>query len=135
MCFRNRIIKTGVYNKVSPKVDIKKTFYLLFGDTLDKAVYTGVELATFNNSDVFYEKRDTLVKEVLYPGVYVYSIDPEKAKYRIRFSNVEPEMEITTKWVLQPMKIIYLGSPCKRPTNWFLRACNSDGNAKTKPKW
>ena len=66
----------------------QKNILFAIGDTLDKAVYTGVELATFNNSDVFYEKRDTLVKEVLYPGVYVYSIDPEKAKYRIRFSNV-----------------------------------------------
>mgnify|MGYP000980423476 CR=1 FL=1 len=66
----------------------QKNVLFAIGDTLDKAVYTGVELANFNNSDVFYEKKDTLVNDVLYPGIYVYSIDPEKAKYRIRFSNV-----------------------------------------------
>lgn len=66
----------------------QKNTLIAIGDTLEKAVSSGVEEATFNNSDVFYRKRDTLVNAVLYPSVYVYSINPDSAKYRLKFSQV-----------------------------------------------
>lgn len=66
----------------------QKNVLIAIGDTLDKAVYTGVETADFNNSDVFYQQVDTLVNSVLYTGVYVYSTNPDSAKYRLKFSNV-----------------------------------------------
>ncbi len=58
------------------------------GDTLSKAQYSGVTRDVFNNSDVFYRKADTTVLAVLYQNVYVYSIDPDTAHYRLKFSNV-----------------------------------------------
>ena len=58
------------------------------GDTLSKAVTSGAELVPFNSSDVFYWKKDTLVSSVLYPGVYVYSTNPDSAKYRVKYSYV-----------------------------------------------
>lgn len=60
------------------------------GDSLNDAVYTGVSTATFNATDVFYRQADTLVNTVLYPGIYVYSIDSASAKYRLTFTNVGP---------------------------------------------
>lgn len=58
------------------------------GDTLSKAVYSGAEQAPFNNSEVFYWKKDTMVGSIIYPGVFVYSTNPDSAKYRVRFSIV-----------------------------------------------
>jgi hypothetical protein len=66
----------------------QKNVLIAIGDTLDKAVYSGVELATFNNSDVFYWKKDTTVLGVTYPSVFVYSSNPDSAKYRLKFSSV-----------------------------------------------
>src|SRR5690606_15959839 len=44
------------------------------GDSLNMAYYTGVEEADFNNNDVFYEERDTLIDNAYYEKIYVYSI-------------------------------------------------------------
>jgi len=66
----------------------QKNILIGIGDTLDKAYYSGVEEASFNNSDVFYMKLDTLVNGSLYKDVYVYSTLEDSAKYRLKFSNV-----------------------------------------------
>jgi hypothetical protein len=66
----------------------QKNVMIGIGDTLGRAYYTGVEEATFNTSDVFYMKRDTMVNDIIYSPVYVYSQDAEVAKYRLKFSNV-----------------------------------------------
>jgi len=58
------------------------------GDTLDKAFYSSAVLAEFNNSDVFYRKKDTIVGSVLYKDVYEYSTNPDSAKYKVTFSYV-----------------------------------------------
>lgn len=66
----------------------QKNVLIAIGDTLEKAVSSGVEEASFNNSDVFYERKDSVVNNLLYSPVYVYSINPDKAKFRLKFSNV-----------------------------------------------
>ncbi len=58
------------------------------GDTLEKAYTSGATLSTFNNSDVFYIKRDTVVNFLIYSPIYIYSTDPDSAKYTVKFSNV-----------------------------------------------
>ncbi len=58
------------------------------GDTLNKAVTSGAELAEFNTTDVFYWKKDTVVSAVIYPGIYVYSTNPDSARYRVKYSYV-----------------------------------------------
>ena len=66
----------------------QKNVLIAIGDTLDKAVYSGVEISAFNNSDVFYRRVDTLINGIIYNNVYVYSINSDSAKYRLKFSNV-----------------------------------------------
>ncbi len=57
------------------------------GDTLEKAYTSGATLSTFNNSDVFYLKRDSIVNSLIYT-IYVYSTNADSAKYLVKFSNV-----------------------------------------------
>lgn len=66
----------------------KRAVLFNIGDSLNQAVYSGAEVATFNSSDVFYEKLDTLVNGLVYRDIYVYSTNAEVSKYRLRFSNV-----------------------------------------------
>lgn len=58
------------------------------GDTLSKAVTSGAELAEYNTTDVFYWKKDSTVSAVTYPEIYVYSTNPDSAKYRVKYSYV-----------------------------------------------
>lgn len=58
------------------------------GDTISKAVYSGITAAPFNNSDVFYWKKDTTVLGLTYKGILVYSTNPDSAKYSAKFSYV-----------------------------------------------
>ncbi|MBN8702288.1 MAG: hypothetical protein J0M08_04435 [Bacteroidetes bacterium] len=58
------------------------------GDTLSKAITSGIDSAAFNNSEVFYEKKDSVIGSQLFNAVYVYSTNSEKAKYRLTFSFV-----------------------------------------------
>lgn len=60
------------------------------GDTLSKAYYTSAVLSEFNNTDVFYRKKDTIVGTVLYKDVYEYSTNPDSARYKVTFSYVGP---------------------------------------------
>ncbi len=66
----------------------QKNVLIAVGDTLEKAVYSGAEIATFNNSDVFYWKKDSTVLGTIYSSIYVYSSNPDSAKYRLKFSSV-----------------------------------------------
>ncbi len=58
------------------------------GDTLSRSFSSGAELAEFNTSDVFYWRKDTIVSALLYQGIYVYSTNPDSAKYRVKYSYV-----------------------------------------------
>lgn len=58
------------------------------GDTLEKAYTSGAIETPFNNSDVFYIKKDTVVNSVLYSPIYIYSTNADSAKYIVKFSNV-----------------------------------------------
>lgn len=58
------------------------------GDTLSKSFSSGAELAVFNNNDVFYWKKDTIVGSTIYNGIYVQSTNQDSAKYRVKYSYV-----------------------------------------------
>lgn len=66
----------------------QKNILIAIGDTIEKAYFSGVEEAAFNNSDVFYRRTDSLVNGITYPDVYIYSTLADSAKYRLKFSNV-----------------------------------------------
>ena len=58
------------------------------GDTLSKAVSSGAELASFNNTDVFYQKKDTLIAPLIYRGIFFHSTRADSTNYRVKFSYV-----------------------------------------------
>jgi hypothetical protein len=64
----------------------QKNILINVGDSLEKAVYNGAELAEYNNSDVFYRKTDSLVNSLIYLEVYVHTTLKDSAKYRLKFS-------------------------------------------------
>lgn len=64
---------------------------LLFdiGDTLSLAYASGAVLSTFNTTEVFYRKMDTVALSGTYPGIYVYTTqEATDSVYRVRFSFV-----------------------------------------------
>lgn len=60
------------------------------GDSLDLAVYSGATEVPYNTTDILYRLTDTLIGTVLYNDVYVYSRDPDSAKYLLKFSYLGP---------------------------------------------
>ena len=69
----------------------QKNVMIEAGDDIESAVFTGADSTTaFDGNGVFYRRTDTLVSGFIYPGIYVYSADPEQAKYTLKFSYVGP---------------------------------------------
>ena len=68
--------------------DQQKLVLYTIGDTLSKAVSSGATLSEFNTSEIFYWKHDTVVGAFVYPGIYLYSLNPDSARYRVKFSYV-----------------------------------------------
>ncbi len=65
----------------------KETLFNI-GDAISKAFSSGAELASYNTTDVFYWKKDTIVNAQLYAGVFVHSTNSDSAKYRVKFTFV-----------------------------------------------
>ncbi|MCC6369909.1 MAG: hypothetical protein IT236_02765, partial [Bacteroidia bacterium] len=62
-------------------VQEQKDVMIAAGDSIYEAFYSGATRNTdFNNSNVFYRKADSLVGDVKYTGIYVYSTNPDTAK-------------------------------------------------------
>ncbi|HET6991447.1 MAG TPA: hypothetical protein VFJ43_08995, partial [Bacteroidia bacterium] len=70
--------------------DSDKLIMAAVGDTLYKAVVSGVDSVAFSGDLVLYKKIDTLVNAVLYRNVYVYWTNPDSAHFRCNFSYVGP---------------------------------------------
>ena len=66
----------------------QKTILFNIGDTIGKAYFSGAEPADFNNSDVFYWRKDSVVNSILYKDIFLYSTSSDSAKYRVKFSIV-----------------------------------------------
>ncbi len=64
--------------------DIQKQLLYSIGDSLHLAVSPSADSVTFNGSEVLYKKIDSLG----YSPVYVYSISPDSAFYRLAFTMV-----------------------------------------------
>jgi len=60
------------------------------GDSLDLAVYSGATEVPYNTTDILYRQTDTIVGSFLYKDVYVYSRNPDSAKYLLKFSYLGP---------------------------------------------
>jgi len=67
----------------------QKRFLALLGDSIQRAYYPSARLQdTFSNSKILYKKTDTVVTSVLYNNIYVFSTNPDSAKYSLSFTNV-----------------------------------------------
>ncbi|MBL4651891.1 MAG: hypothetical protein JKY53_03355 [Flavobacteriales bacterium] len=63
--------------------DIQKDKLTEVGDSIHLAVASSIALVEFSENQILYKKIDTLGQEV-----YVFSINPDSAIYRLSFSNV-----------------------------------------------
>ncbi|MDD5572149.1 MAG: hypothetical protein PHD97_13450, partial [Bacteroidales bacterium] len=66
----------------------KKTLLRNIGNNLDNALYPNVDSVGFDENEVLYKIVDTTVNSILYDSVYVYSTNPDSAKFRLGFSFV-----------------------------------------------
>ncbi len=58
------------------------------GDTLSKALSSGAERVEFTSGEVLYRVADTIINDLVYKSIYVFSTDPDTARYRLKFSYV-----------------------------------------------
>ena len=68
--------------------DAQKLTMFQVGDTLSKAVSSGATLTAFNTTDIFYWKKDSTISSQTYHNIYVYSTNPDSAKYTVKYSYV-----------------------------------------------
>jgi hypothetical protein len=67
--------------------DDKRTLTAV-GDTLLRAVVSGIDSVGFSSDAVLYKQIDTLVSSISYNDIYVYSTNSDSAIYRLTFSFV-----------------------------------------------
>ncbi len=58
------------------------------GDNLSQAFAPNIDSVAFNINEILYARLDTIVNGVTYNSIFVYSINPDSAKFRIGFTNV-----------------------------------------------
>jgi len=65
----------------------KKMLYDI-GDNIDQAISQNIDSIGFDDDKILYLKKDTVVENVIYNGIYEYSTNPERAHFLLTFSNV-----------------------------------------------
>jgi hypothetical protein len=60
------------------------------GDSINRALIQKIDTVPFSDTQVLYLAKDTIVDGLVYERVFVYSINPELARYRPAFSFVGP---------------------------------------------
>lgn len=68
--------------------DEQKAFLNNIGDSLDQALWPNIDSVGFSGEEVRYKMVDTLVNNILYDSVFVYSTNPDSAVYKLGFSLV-----------------------------------------------
>jgi len=58
------------------------------GDNLEAGIFSNIDSVLFSNDLVLYKMVDTTVNEIQYDTVFVYSVNPDSAYYRLSFSIV-----------------------------------------------
>ncbi len=68
--------------------DEQKNIMESIGDSLNNAIVPKIDSIGFKNDLVLYKRIDTLVNGILYDSIFVYSINPDSAVFRLGFSFV-----------------------------------------------
>lgn len=66
----------------------QKRFLETIGDDIDQAFYRVITPDTFAANKILYKMTDTVVNGISYDSVFVYTTDPDSAKYALGFSFV-----------------------------------------------
>ena len=66
----------------------QKEYLSNIGDSTTSAIWPNIDSVGFSGEEVRYKMIDTLVNNVLYDSVFVYSINPDSAVYKLGFSLV-----------------------------------------------
>lgn len=67
----------------------QKAYLATIGDSISQALYPWARYEdTFSNNKILYKKIDTLVNGINYPLVYVFSSNPDSAKFALAFTQV-----------------------------------------------
>ena len=68
--------------------DTQKDILKFAGDDLNAALASSVDTVEFNTTDILYLVKDTIINGLSYSDVYEYSVNPQKAFYKLAFSQV-----------------------------------------------
>lgn len=66
----------------------QRRFLAAIGDSIHKAFYPSVQTDTFAAYKILYKMVDTVVDGIYYDSVFVYSTNPDSARYSLTFSFV-----------------------------------------------
>jgi hypothetical protein len=66
----------------------KKAFLATLGDSIQNAYYRGFDSVAYDANRILYEMKDTAVFPFVFDSVFVYSTNPQKAKYNVNFAFV-----------------------------------------------
>ncbi|MFL5764983.1 MAG: hypothetical protein ACJ77K_13650 [Bacteroidia bacterium] len=66
----------------------EKKLLARIGDTLSLAVAPSFDSIAFNNNEVLYQKKDTVIGTNIFRNIFLYSTNSDSAHYRVTFSNV-----------------------------------------------
>ena len=58
------------------------------GDNIESAYIPNIEMVNYSNNEVLYKMIDTVVAGIHYDSVFVYSTNPDNARYRLNFSDL-----------------------------------------------
>jgi len=68
--------------------DDQKEFMANIGDSLQNAIWPNIDSVGFSGEEVRYKMLDTLVNNIYYDSIFVYSTNPDSAVYKLGFSLV-----------------------------------------------
>lgn len=66
----------------------QKQFLSQLGDSVQKAYYPSAAIDTFSSTTIMYALRDSVVGGVNYDTVFVYSTNPDSARYTVSFQDM-----------------------------------------------
>lgn len=68
----------------------QKAFLNNLGDSINQAFYPNAQLDTFSTGAILYKKVDTVFNGGGHDSIFVYSTNPDSARYRLSFIDVGP---------------------------------------------